>query len=325
MGILFIDLGEVRTFELNGSRTIGRDSNNDIVVTHPTVSRTHARIEQVNGSYQIVDFKSRNGTRINGKAVTDAETLIDGARMRIGHVRAWFFHEMPQKLPRSISNRDRGIVFKCACGQRLWSASDTAGMAVTCGGCNKSVEVPEPGSTPIDDSGGTVAGVIVEETQGAPEIVCGVCHWQIEKQEKKHKCPSCGLDFHLDCWKENHGCSAYGCKQVNALAPKKRPATPTLAEPHAPPPAPVTPPAPQPLAWAHALLAMAVVGSLLGTLSFGIPSAVVGLVALVRLLVSRADRKSVLLASVLIATLGTGAGVLISRFWWWDMPLIPSL
>lgn len=324
MGILFIDLGEVRTFELNGSRTIGRDGSNDIVVTHPTVSRMHARIEPVNGSYQIVDFKSRNGTRINGKAVTDPETLIDGARMRIGHVRAWFFKEMPEKLPRSITNRDRGIVFNCACGQRLWSASDTAGMAVTCGGCNKSVEVPEKSVAPLDDSGGTVAGVVVEETKTAPEVVCGVCHWPVEAGEKRHKCPSCGLDFHLDCWKENHGCSAYGCNQVNALAPKKRPATPTIGPVVKDKPVVIAPPVPQPLAWAHALLALAVVGSLLGTLSFGIPSGIVGLIALVRLLASRTDKKAVLFAVVLIAALGTGAGVLISRFWWWDLPLIPS-
>ena len=131
MGILFIDLGEVRTFQLNGAQTIGREGTNDIVVVHPTVSRHHARIEQRDGRYVLTDFHSRNGTRVNGKAVDDVELLVDGARMRFGHVRAWFFTNMPSKLPRSITNRDRGVVFNCACGQRLWSASDTVGMAVT--------------------------------------------------------------------------------------------------------------------------------------------------------------------------------------------------
>ena len=91
MGILFIDLGEVRTFELTGFHTIGRESGNDIVVTHPTVSRQHARIDCTNGRYTLTDFNSRNGTRLNGKAVTENEPLLDGSRMRIGHVRAWFF------------------------------------------------------------------------------------------------------------------------------------------------------------------------------------------------------------------------------------------
>jgi hypothetical protein len=338
LGILFIDLGEVRTFELKGFDTIGRESGNDIVVTHPTVSRQHARIECVNGLYTLTDFNSRNGTRVNGKAIVEAETLIDGARMRIGHVRAWFFESMPTKLPRSISNRDRGIVFQCECGQRLWSASDTAGMTVTCGGCNQSIEVPEESVAGMTgDSAGTVAGVaLIEQTQ-PQQTVCNVCQWPIEKSERAHRCPACGLDFHLDCWRENRGCSAYGCSQVNVLAPKERPATPQLATAQlrrtpAPTAAPavihpvddeaVTAVKPS-LAWAHAMLALSVVGSLLGTLTFGVPAAIVGLIAFVRLLISRTDPKTVLAAAVFISLLGAGAGFLISRFWWQGQPLMP--
>jgi hypothetical protein len=333
LGILFIDLGEVRTFELKGVHTIGRESGNDIVVTHPTVSRHHARIECANGQYVVTDYNSRNGTRINGKAILEDEPLVDGARMRIGHVRAWFFERMPAKLPRSISNRDRGIVFQCVCGQRLWSAGDTVGMAVTCGGCQKSVEVPEE-STPglTGDSAGTVAGVSIVEQQQPQKTVCNVCQWPIEKSERAHRCPACGLDFHLDCWRENRGCSAYGCAQVNVLAPKDRPASPLVAA--VPDTLVARPPAADTvrqasaavrpsLAWAHALLAMAVVGSLLGTVSFGIPAAIVGVIAFGRLLVSRTDPKSVLVAAAMIAALGAGAGFLISRFWWQGHPLMP--
>ncbi len=329
MGILFIDLGEVRTFELNGTRTIGRDAKNDIVITHPTVSRHHARIEQIHdGAFVLVDFNSRNGTRVNGRSVESSEALLDGARMRIGHVRAWFFRNMPAKLPRSITNRDRGIIFNCECGQRLWSASDTAGMAVTCGGCNKSIEVPDSQSVVIEDSSGTVAGVTVVEAPQKQEVICGVCQWAIEKTERSHKCPACAMDFHLDCWRENRGCSAYGCNQVNSLVPRiARPAVPEMGTPE-----PVVEssnertaimasPAEQGISWAHAMLALSVVGSLLGLISFGLPCAIVGLVALVRLLISKTDSKTVLSFSVLIAVVGTAAGVMISRFWWWNQPL----
>ena len=337
MGILFIDLGEVRTFEVTGIHTIGRESGNDFVVTHPTVSRHHARIERANGGgYVLTDYNSRNGTRVNGKAVVSDEPLLDGARMRIGHVRAWFFEKMPHKLPRSISNRDRGIVFQCACGQRLWSAGDTVGMAVTCGGCQKSIEVPAestPGMT--GDSAGTVSGVAMVEQRPSQKTTCNVCQWPVERSERSHKCPACGLDFHLDCWRENRGCSAYGCSQVNVLAPKERPAVPGVplapARTAAAKGGPVveatpsaTPAVAKPsLAWAHALLAMAVVGTLLGTLSFGVPAAIVALIAVVRLLVSRTDPKLVLAAATVIALLGTGAGFLISRFWWHGQPLMP--
>ncbi|MBC7782351.1 MAG: FHA domain-containing protein, partial [Burkholderiales bacterium] len=310
-GILFIDLGEVRTFEIDGPRTIGRDAKNDIVVTHPTVSRHHARIEVVDGTCRVIDFNSRNGTRVNGRAISGGHPLIDGARMRIGHVRAWFFSTMPSKLPRSITNRDRGIVFMCDCGQRLWSSSDTCGMAVTCGGCHKSIEVPGQTQSLEEDLGGTVSGVTVAPDDTQPDaVVCGVCQWPVEKADRKHACPACGIEFHLDCWRENKGCSAYGCSQVNALVPKQRPATPIIAdEPAAIESVIATAPEPVVFAWAHALLAMGVIGSLIGLLSFGIPPAIVALVAVVRMLVARTDSRAVLGATMFIAVLGAGAGV----------------
>lgn len=326
MGILFIDLGEVRTFELNGQATLGRDAKNDIVIAHPTVSRHHGRIEKTpDGAYVLIDFNSRNGTRVNGKSIQRSELLQDGDRLRIGHVRAWFFRQMPAKLPRSISNRDRGIIFKCECGQRLWSASDTAGMAVTCGGCNKSIEVPEQSGSDVELHTGTVAGVSVVESSAKQHVVCAVCQWPIERGEKKHQCPSCGLDFHLDCWRENRGCSAYGCSQVNALAPKvERPSTPPGSTSRVVDPsnetAIMTAPAPA-VEWGQAIVALSVVSALLGLLSFGIPCVLIALAALGRMILFRTDRKMLLLAAILISVVGTFAGLMISRFWWLQKPL----
>src|SRR5215207_3213796 len=48
---------------------------------------------------------------------------------------------------------------------------------------------------------------------------CGICQSAIQPTEETQACPSCGLSFHIECWQENWGCSAYGCKQVNALKP----------------------------------------------------------------------------------------------------------
>lgn len=361
MGILFIDLGEVRTFEItDGTMTIGRDGKNDIVISHPTVSRVHARIEAENGEYRITDFNSRNGTRVNGKNVEDSEKLIDGARLRIGHVRAWFFTTMPQKLPRSISNRDRGIIFNCTCGQRLWSASDTVGMSVVCGSCNRNVEVPDPAVQKAqEESASTVAGVMVASGEDDDNrTICAVCQWPIERQERAHVCEACHTHYHLDCWKENHGCATYGCEKVNALLPKPAPAPASpvideagspdftlnagsagvatleapartathVARPATPLAAPViveeeTAAATQQSTWAYILLALAVVGSLLGLLAFGAPAALVALVTLIRLLFTRQDSKAVLAAGLLIAVLGAAAGVMISQFWWLGLPL----
>ena len=326
MGILFIDMGEVRTFDLGRPMTIGRDSTNDIVVVHPTVSRNHARIDTLDGRYVLTDFNSRNGTRVNGKAVADAESLQNGARLRIGHVRAWFFVKMPAKLPRSVTNRDTGIIFHCACGQRLWSASDTVGMSVVCNACNQSVEVPERSVGEVDGLSGTVSGVDVPkiDEKSDARATCGICQWPIEPEEPMHKCIACGNSFHADCWTENHGCSTYGCAEVNALAPKQRPATP--GESIAAVTAPVIETSPatavsKTFAWAHMLLGLSVVGSLLGLLAFGIPAGLLAFIAFVRLLTTRTESRSVLSAAVVIAALGTAAGVMISRLWWWNIPL----
>ena len=336
MGILFIDQGELRTFELNGEpMSIGRDAKNDIVVVHPTVSRAHASIGGRPGQYVITDHNSRNGTRVNGRSVKQTEVLVDGARLRIGHVRAWYFEQMPARVPRSVSNRDAGVIFDCNCGQRLWSATDTVGMAVVCGSCNKNVEVPDASrSTREDVLGGTVAGVMLAAASGVQDTrsTCGVCQWPIEKSERAFVCAACHTHFHLDCWKENQGCATYGCAQVNALKPKQRPAAPVIATPDvviAPTIAPVaiksapqTEQMTQTGTWPFMLLALSVVGSLLGLLAFGVPAGVVALVALVRLLTTRTENRAVLTAAVVIAALGTGAGLMISRLWWLNIPLI---
>ena len=328
MGILFVDNGEVRTFDLNGSSTIGRESGNDVVVKHPTVSRHHARIDVDNGLYYLTDFSSRNGTRVNGKAVNPDEPLQNGARLRIGHIRAWFYLKMPEKLPRSLSAKDTGIVFHCVCGQRLWSATDTAGMSVVCNACNQNVEVPEQ-SNAEDESAGTVAGVKMADANKADAgTVCGICQWPVSPGEHPHTCPSCQTPAHMECWLENKGCSTYGCEQVNALVPRQRPADPTAASvaaatsaAAAPSPQPEPP---RPVAWAHMLLGLSVVASLLGLLAFGVPAALLALTALVRLLTTRHDRRGVLAAAVVIGLLGTAAGVLISRFWWFGVPLMST-
>ncbi len=51
------------------SFTIGRKSDNDLVLSDPSVSRDHAIIEQENGAFILVDRGSRHGTCVNGNAI----------------------------------------------------------------------------------------------------------------------------------------------------------------------------------------------------------------------------------------------------------------
>ncbi|HEY5648800.1 MAG TPA: FHA domain-containing protein, partial [Nitrospiria bacterium] len=51
--------------------SLGRGLENNLVLTHSTVSRRHARIEKNAAGYRLVDLGSRNGTQVNGHPVSD--------------------------------------------------------------------------------------------------------------------------------------------------------------------------------------------------------------------------------------------------------------
>lgn len=62
---------------------IGRGEDNDLVVADPLLSRHHARIVPRNGRLVLSDLASRNGTRVNGRAVKEA-VLGAGDRVELG-------------------------------------------------------------------------------------------------------------------------------------------------------------------------------------------------------------------------------------------------
>jgi len=63
--------------------TIGRLTGNDMVLNHPTVSRTHAGIKEVDGDFLIFNLSNANGTLLNGELIESA-TLADGDLIQIG-------------------------------------------------------------------------------------------------------------------------------------------------------------------------------------------------------------------------------------------------
>jgi len=56
--------------------TVGRSSENDIVLDAPDVSRRHARLERVGNRLRILDLNSTNGTRVNGIAVSVSDISV---------------------------------------------------------------------------------------------------------------------------------------------------------------------------------------------------------------------------------------------------------
>lgn len=65
--------------------TIGRGSDNALVVPDPKMSRRHARIAAGPEGITLEDLGSRHGTLVNGRQVTLPVTLADGDRMTAGY------------------------------------------------------------------------------------------------------------------------------------------------------------------------------------------------------------------------------------------------
>ncbi|NTV57101.1 MAG: diguanylate cyclase [Deltaproteobacteria bacterium] len=77
-----------RSFEINAkSLFIGRDTDNDIQIQDPSVSRRHAKIFQKDSKVFIEDLRSQNGTWIDGGALKSGES-----------------YELPEGLPAAIGN-----------------------------------------------------------------------------------------------------------------------------------------------------------------------------------------------------------------------------
>ena len=60
----------------DGELMLGRQPGSDVVVEHPSVSRSHALIAQITGGHVIRDIGSANGTWVNGVRVGDQPVLL---------------------------------------------------------------------------------------------------------------------------------------------------------------------------------------------------------------------------------------------------------
>jgi len=63
--------------------SIGRDKNNDVVINHPSVSRSHARIVRDHQTFKLKDANSSNGLYVGGKKL-DEVILKSGVTVELG-------------------------------------------------------------------------------------------------------------------------------------------------------------------------------------------------------------------------------------------------
>ena len=92
--------------------------------------------------------------------------------------------------------------FPCPhCQQHLSADSSMVGTEVACQACSGILIVPEPPQSPVlpFSSQVTVGGV------------CPYCRSEISHSDRMRVCPACHTPHHADCWKENKGCTVFGC------------------------------------------------------------------------------------------------------------------
>lgn len=77
-------------FALVPCSTLGRASDNHVVLSDACVSLYHARIELRDGMWWLFDLGSRNGTRLNGVSLSRPMPLVNGDLISIGQVQLRF-------------------------------------------------------------------------------------------------------------------------------------------------------------------------------------------------------------------------------------------
>ncbi len=81
--VLLLDDQPAKTLPIERRIRIGRQSDNDLVVADPGISRHHAEVINESGTCTLRDLGSTNGTYVNGSVVHE-HALRDGDRISLG-------------------------------------------------------------------------------------------------------------------------------------------------------------------------------------------------------------------------------------------------
>jgi pSer/pThr/pTyr-binding forkhead associated (FHA) protein len=110
-----------RRFSIHpGRQTIGRLASNDIVVSGPSVSSSHAWITNQQGRCIIMNTLSTNGTFVNDKRIHQA-TLKHGDRIRFGEVELMFLtRDHGSRSPRRVVRLAIGLIVLAGVAALAW-------------------------------------------------------------------------------------------------------------------------------------------------------------------------------------------------------------
>lgn len=80
-----------------GTATIGRDQRADVVLSFPSVSRTHCRIVSGDAGFYVEDAGGANGTTVDGRRVDGRAPLSNGGTLRVAE------HELTVTIVRAVA------------------------------------------------------------------------------------------------------------------------------------------------------------------------------------------------------------------------------
>lgn len=84
--------------------TVGRSSDNQIVVSDDRVSRRHAEFFHSNGGWVVRDLGSRNGTQINGRSTDGAYILKEGDTVQVADCRMAFVTNLRDAFAQNVAD-----------------------------------------------------------------------------------------------------------------------------------------------------------------------------------------------------------------------------
>ncbi len=124
-----------------GEVIIGRSAGCQLTLDDPLVSRNHARLTVHADHASVEDLGSRNGVRVNGRAIEGVTILGDGDRVRIGTQQL-----IVRRIDEEASRNRRATGFMIHCAQCGLPHSTDARICPNCGQ-GESIAVEEPTST----------------------------------------------------------------------------------------------------------------------------------------------------------------------------------
>ncbi len=102
-----------QTGPLNGQRwmvrselVVGRDADCEVIIPSRQVSRNHARLKVTDHGTSIEDLGSKNGTHVNGEALSEPAMLKDGDVIQIAFAQQFIFLSSDATMPLELGTME---------------------------------------------------------------------------------------------------------------------------------------------------------------------------------------------------------------------------